>query len=978
MELSAPTADERSAILSRDEDHTGPVVIGFGRDLADFPNGSAGPPEFDWQSTPDGTAVAAIVLISPGAAALRAQLTLKTIPDDLEAGFYNPRDIQGTTEWVSVSELASTVSPIDGGYLYWSPTVIGDHIGIELRSPSSSWHNAGVTVTKISHLERHINERQSLSLKSCAQTDAVCRNDRISDTTRNSVANYLYTTPSGSTGQCTGTLLNDQDLATQIPYFLTADHCISSDADLASMEFYWFHGTPVCGDGSTSNTFQQGRGATRLAREGWYVCTSDDPNCPGSDMMLLRLNQKPPYGVGLAGWTTKPVVLGDDVVALHHPSGAIKKILIGTIVPHNFPGSSTTHALIRASEGKATPGSSGAGIWRRENSIDYLVGTLSGSTDSTCPPQEKVSFGRFSRFHARIADWVGVESVSEESYVGGHAGFLLRKPLGVVVTTLSDGDSIDLNAIGDGPFNIQADFSLAMDPASATVELMGPLTVSRTSNDAPHRLIAPGSGIGLEAGDYTLAATAYDGSDGTGDILETQSIAFSVIGNTNDDRSVGSLWLADASDGTVFGEITDSGTVTVNRDVDASLELRAATAGSGHVGSVAYQLSGPRTETGVANGRPFSWPVSLPPGTYSVTATPYSSEDGEGVVGTALIRSAFTVTYSPTLVPVRRFVLTDASDGSELMDLVSGTVVDLDLTTARSFNIQAVLADSVEAERVEIDLTGPLVASLTSSSAPHTLHGVSGGGPLVAGDYTISATPYAADWTGDALPTRIVSFKVIGGAEETNIAATRLTLIDDSSGEELATLSDGTVIQVPNPSGTQLAIRADTGGATVGSVEFELAGPTQATHTANAMPFTWRGTLSPGTYTITATPYPEASLTGEVGEALRVENIEIEYAYARALRAVTMVDAGASVETDIATLSDGASVDLAATSKRMKLRFDLESDRAGSLRVELTGPVSGEFLHRRRLVLAAWRNCAWRRSWSGVAERQLHAGVDAL
>lgn len=289
MELPAPTAEERSAGQRRHAAREGPAIIGFGRDLTALLGAPVGPREFVWGTNPDGSAAAAVVLVSPGASAVRAQLLLKSVPHDLEAGFYDPGDVEGTAEWVSAAELAATPSPGDGGYLYWSPTVTGERIGIELRIASGSWRGVAVTVPRISHLDETLDDFGSSSKSTCEQTDAVCRSDRISDTARSAVAKYLYTTASGDTSNCTGTLLNDQDLATQIPYFVTADHCMQTEAEVASTEFHWFHEAPVCGDPGPPTTLQQGRGATLLAREGWYICTGDDPYCPGSDMLLMRL-----------------------------------------------------------------------------------------------------------------------------------------------------------------------------------------------------------------------------------------------------------------------------------------------------------------------------------------------------------------------------------------------------------------------------------------------------------------------------------------------------------------------------------------------------------------------------------------------------------------------------------------------------------------------------------------------------------------
>jgi hypothetical protein len=49
----------------------------------------------------------------------------------------------------------------------------------------------------------------------------------------------LYTQEDGTSAACTGTLLNDGDPTTHIPYFLTAHHCVPDQVRASSIETYW-------------------------------------------------------------------------------------------------------------------------------------------------------------------------------------------------------------------------------------------------------------------------------------------------------------------------------------------------------------------------------------------------------------------------------------------------------------------------------------------------------------------------------------------------------------------------------------------------------------------------------------------------------------------------------------------------------------------------------------------------------------------
>ena len=55
----------------------------------------------------------------------------------------------------------------------------------------------------------------------------------------------------GGTFVCTGTLLNDSDDKTFIPYFLTAHHCLSLETEANDAEFYFDYRASTC-DGCIS------------------------------------------------------------------------------------------------------------------------------------------------------------------------------------------------------------------------------------------------------------------------------------------------------------------------------------------------------------------------------------------------------------------------------------------------------------------------------------------------------------------------------------------------------------------------------------------------------------------------------------------------------------------------------------------------------------------------------------------------------
>ena len=155
--------------------------------------------------------------------------------------------------------------------------------------------------------------------------DAACRTDMVSSVARRAVAKYLFTTSSGRSSACTGTLLNDLDATTQVPYFLTADHCVGSQREASTMEFYWFFERTACAD-SAVRTVRTVGGATLLAAEeaSWDCPPARTSRCCGSTGLPAR-------GVGLAGWTDATVSVGDRLVGVHHPALDLKKVGTGTV-----------------------------------------------------------------------------------------------------------------------------------------------------------------------------------------------------------------------------------------------------------------------------------------------------------------------------------------------------------------------------------------------------------------------------------------------------------------------------------------------------------------------------------------------------------------------------------------------------------------------------------------------------------------------
>ncbi|MBV5333082.1 serine protease, partial [bacterium] len=127
------------------------------------------------------------------------------------------------------------------------------------------------------------------------------------------VARMIFSSAGGSY-LCSGTLLSDKDLSSSIPYFLTANHCISTQTEASSLETYWFYHASACNSSTPYSAARELAGGATL-----LYANAD------TDTSFMRLNSSPPVGVVFAGWDTNLPAIGSAVTSIHHPSGDLQK-----------------------------------------------------------------------------------------------------------------------------------------------------------------------------------------------------------------------------------------------------------------------------------------------------------------------------------------------------------------------------------------------------------------------------------------------------------------------------------------------------------------------------------------------------------------------------------------------------------------------------------------------------------------------------
>jgi len=386
------------------------VAIGLVRDADAVASLPAAP--LVWHSVPGGYAAQAAVR-SPDAGALRLAIDLAGVSEDVTMVFFGsgaPRRLEGP---VRVGDVR------DRTVAYWSPITDGDTQTVEFFAPFSVDAAQAPKVVGASHLLTTLAsglKATGLGQSESCEIDLKCSalfQDAAFDNMRNSVARMVFN-KNGTTFLCSGELLNDTDPSSQLPWFISGNHCFENTTlPLASasqmqtvansLTTLWFFEAVTCAspsDLTNPPSVQVSGGATFIF------------NDPGDDTLLLRLNAKPPAGSFYAGWNAAAVAPGAQVVVVHHPEGDLKKVAQGHVIAYSAPepdpvgGATTPYSEVTYFSGTTEPGSSGSGLFTFDGVEYQLRGTLySGGADCTAPAASDW-YSRFDVAYPSLAQYL--------------------------------------------------------------------------------------------------------------------------------------------------------------------------------------------------------------------------------------------------------------------------------------------------------------------------------------------------------------------------------------------------------------------------------------------------------------------------------------------------------------------------------------------------------------------------------------------
>lgn len=386
-------APERIANLHRDNADNSklkPLQIGISRNVAREtlkPMSS-----LKWQVLSNGAKISRIEITSPDAFGLRAGIRTSGLAAGSELRFSGSDAPNQIIASISGDE---TKRLVDAKNNYWTPATDGETQIIEIYLPKGALAApVRVNITGVSHLMT--NAKENFFVKTAAEqtcmSNVICRTAELGANfvnAENSVARITFV-EGGTTFLCTGGLLADTVAATQIPYFYTADHCISDQTLATTMNFYWNYETTTCGTSSTTASLPspQTGGATYLYSESSNT---------GTDISLVRMNNAPPAGTFFAGWDSATLANSTTVYGIHHPQGFPKKISQGI-----KEGQDSGQHQVGWSSGTTLGGSSGSGLFTiGSDGSWYLRGGLLGGNASCANAGNPTNAGN-DDFYSRL------------------------------------------------------------------------------------------------------------------------------------------------------------------------------------------------------------------------------------------------------------------------------------------------------------------------------------------------------------------------------------------------------------------------------------------------------------------------------------------------------------------------------------------------------------------------------------------------
>ncbi|MCJ8164431.1 T9SS type A sorting domain-containing protein [Pontibacter sp. E15-1] len=410
------------------------------------------------------------------------------------------------------------------------------------------------------------------------------------------------------------------------------------------------------------------------------------------------------------------------------------------------------------------------------------------------------------------------------------------------IKTIESGATLDLSTLPSKNINIRANTNPAT-VGSVVFSLSGASSKSNTESGAPYDFLG-GSGSWTPAeGSYTLKATPYTESNGSGTAGTALTVNFNVTSkstSTAPSPSGISLSVYNADTKTEMIALNDGATIDLGKLATKNLNIRANIS---NVGSVKFALSGTATKSAVESSAPYdlmgdngAWVPAT--GTYTLKVTPYSGSKGSGTAGTSYTVN-FVVVSSSAAASIgangESFTLINADTDTDIITLASGANLNLATLPTKNLNIRF-NNGSVKMASVKMVLSGAQSKTAVEGIAPYALFADDTKGDYYAwtpatGSYTLKATPYSESRaSGTAGTTYSINFTV-----SNSLTASSLSKATAASEASSSFSSVDGVTAYPNPATSFFNIEAtETGEGDVSIKIYDFNGQVVLTQAEKA------------------------------------------------------------------------------------------------------------------------------------------------
>jgi|GEM_PF-545268 len=474
ISIDAIPKEKKSAENNVDSRPGTPRKIGFGRDVPQLRSISDVTSRLKWQNTLQSGKIAAISITSPQATGIRVGILVRRLPAEATFRFYSQGagvayEIAGKEIMETIQRNLNAGDRSDAARTYWSPHVEGEEVTLEIELPLGiSPDTLEIAIPSVSHFffdalfGAALGAKVSkIGQKASCEIDVSCHSEWNPESKATAKITFV---DSGSSFQCTGTLLNDA-ASSGTPYFISANHCITNQTVASTLQTFWFYHSTACNSDTLNPEFKTRTGGATLL----YGSSATDTS-------FMQLSKLPPAGAIYAGWSPNAPELQTLVAGIHHPRGDLQQISFGRFLSFQnctatdpntdtflctFANKATGKFLdIGYTSGISEGGSSGAGLFETIGNTHYFIGQLRGG-DPSCFGNGSDEYGRFDvAYNDALHKWLNAGptfllSVSKLSNGNG--------------TVISSPSGINCGTICNAPFTHGANVTLIATPASGSI-----------------------------------------------------------------------------------------------------------------------------------------------------------------------------------------------------------------------------------------------------------------------------------------------------------------------------------------------------------------------------------------------------------------------------------------------------------------------------------------------------------------------------